>query len=98
MNIDRQFYTVISSTVVHERRLSDIGDRAQTIRDIRTGQIEDVQRVIEYQPVEDWSRDVSEDFAREIAAQIEPGDKVSDDLREFIESHCGVNTVLRAAA
>lgn len=68
-----------------ERDPNDM-DRATTIRDLIGMQIDHPLRVIAVDPSEGWSRDVSEDIAREIAATHEP---LHPRLIEFIAFHCG---------
>lgn len=98
MSLDRTFYIVICRTPTHDRTLADVLSREETIRDILVGQIENVHRVSEFNPATGLRIDVSKDFARDLAARLDPGEPVRADLRDFIESHCGVGTVLRAAA
>jgi hypothetical protein len=87
MNLDRSFFTVFCRNLVTERTLADICSREETIDDILHGQINDVVGVMESNPHEGWAKDVSEDFAREIASRLEPAFPVPRDLRDFIEAH-----------
>ena len=101
MNLDLSFFAILCRNArvdfLAERSLADTTSRAETIRDILTGQVEDVQRVIEFNPVEGTARDVSEDIAREIAGLLaEPVGR--RDLRDFLEDHLGVGTAIPAAA
>jgi hypothetical protein len=101
MNLDRSFFAILCrhdrADFLAERSLADTTSRAETVHDILAGQVEDVWRVIEFNPVEGTARDASEDIAREIAeALTEPVGR--RDLRDFIEEHLGVGTAIPAAA
>ena len=101
MNLDRSFFAILCRNAradfFAERSLPDTTSRAETIADILTGQVEDVQRVIEFNPVEGTARDVSEDIAREVAGLLtEPVGR--RDLRDFLEEQLGVGTAIPAAA
>ncbi|HEY0570076.1 MAG TPA: hypothetical protein VGD16_00910 [Enterovirga sp.] len=101
MNLDRSFFAILCRNAradfFAERSLPDTTSRAETIADILTGQVEDVQRVIEFNPVEGTARDASEDIAREIAGLLtEPVGR--RDLRDFLEEQLGVGTAIPAAA
>lgn len=101
MNLDRSFFAVLCrharTDFLAERSLADATSRAETVRDILTGQVEDVWRVLEFNPVEGTARDASEDIAREIAGLLaEPVGR--RDLRDFLEEQLGVGTAIPAAA
>ena len=68
----------------------DVGDlsRESTIADIVAGQVEDVERVIAFNPAEPWSRDATEDIAIEIAHRT-ARDPIQPALRDFIETNAG---------
>jgi hypothetical protein len=74
-----------------ERAVDDLG-RESTIADIMAGQVEDVERVIAFNPAEAWSHDATEDIAIEIARRLgrakAPG-PVAPALRDFIATHAG---------
>ena len=101
MNLDRSFFAILCRNAradfLAERSLADTTSRAETIADILNGQVEDVQRVIEFNPVEGTARDASEDIAREIAGLLteQVGRR---DLRDFLEEQLGVGTAIPAAA
>lgn len=63
-------------------------DLETTIRDLIGLQIDNPVRVIAVDPSEGWSRDVSEDIAREIAFR-HAGEVCHPKLIEFVEAHCG---------
>jgi hypothetical protein len=101
MNLDRSFFAIVCrharQDFLVERSLADATSRAVTVQDILTGQVEDVRRVIEFNPVEGTARDASEDIAREVAGLlVEPVGR--RDLRDFLEEHLGVGTAIPAAA
>jgi hypothetical protein len=76
-----------------ERDVSDLGLES-TIADIMAGQVEDVERVIAFNPAEAWSREVTEDIAIEIANRIGRGNghmPIQPALRDFIEQHAGLD-------
>jgi hypothetical protein len=106
MNLDRTHFSILCrardrSIFAAERSGFDLTGRDHVIHDILTGQVSAVERVIAWNPVEHTCDDISEDIARECARLVSDhriGDLIRDDLREFVESHCGVGTVLRAAA
>jgi hypothetical protein len=58
------------------------------------GQVEDVERVIAFNPAEAWSRDATEDIAIEIARRIGRAtacEPIARALRDFIETHAGAD-------
>jgi hypothetical protein len=80
-----------------EREVNDL-DLETTIADIMSGQVEDVERVIAFNPAEAWSREVTEDIAIEIANRIgrcrrqgSAQSPIRPALRDFIEEHAGIH-------
>jgi hypothetical protein len=73
-----------------ERAAEDM-TRAATIRDIKAGQVEDVVAVVAFNPVEHVADDVTEDIAIAIADSLDPGEPISAELRDFIETHAGLD-------
>ena len=60
------------------------------IDDLLTGQYDEVQRIVAFNPVEGWSRDASEDIAGALESHIAAeGRDVSEGLRDFIEGQLG---------
>ena len=60
------------------------------IDDLLTGQYDQVQRIVAFNPVEGWSRDASEDVASALEAHIAAeGREVTEGLRDFIEGQLG---------
>lgn len=91
---DRMVYFVICSAkdgteYIVERETSDL-DRATTVKDIADGQIENLVQVIECNPVEATSRDVTEDVCRDVMnIWAHSGEPLSFSQYEFIELHIG---------
>jgi len=54
-----------------------------------SGQVEDVERIIAFNPAECWSRDATEDVAIEIGNRLGPG-PIRASVRDFIETHAGL--------
>jgi hypothetical protein len=73
-----------------ERAAEDM-TRAATIRDIKAGQVEDVVAVVAFNPVEHVADDVTEDIAIAIAGSFDPGEPIPAALRDFIETHAGLD-------
>lgn len=101
---DQMIYIVVvahqGGDYLPERNVSDL-DRKATVKDIADGQYEGVRQVIELNPVEHTSRDVTEDIARDVmtvwANEAEP---LLDWQFEFVEQHVGfqaANSFRRAA-
>jgi len=92
---DRMIYLV---TVAYEdgdyvspRPLSDL-DRATTIKDIASGEIEDLVQVLECNPVEGICRDVTTDIAREVMdVWANNGEPISNRQKNFIELHVSLS-------
>ncbi len=57
-------------------------DRETVIQDIVSGQYKKPLRVIAFNTAEGWSRDVTEDIAREI---VDSSDSLSRSARDFVE-------------
>jgi len=73
-------------------------DVAAVIAAIASAQIAHPERVFAFNPAEGWARDVSEDIARAVAQQLRNEmNGPTRGQRDFIEDHCGVNTLLQAA-
>ena len=74
-----------------ERELADM-DRKTTLELVAHGEWEGLSQVIEFNPAEFSSRDVTEDFAKEVAdIWADQGEPLSDFQREFVEAHLGVS-------
>jgi hypothetical protein len=93
MNIDQTHYVIVcrykSMIFVPERGYAIMTDRNDTIRDIRKGEVEGVQKVLAFNPVEGWAHDVTEDLAIDIANSLDASEPVRRELYNFIEQHAG---------
>jgi|ERR1700761_3972566 len=93
---DRMQYLIIvrsknGAEYLAERSISDM-DRATTVLDISEGQYEymSVLQVIEFNPAEHTSRDVTEDIAKEVVQIWADSDEpINFDQYEFAEMHAG---------
>jgi hypothetical protein len=64
--------------------------KASTLCDIKTGQIENVRRVLSVDLDINWSEDVSEDIARELLAMFAAdGEMPAGSVLDFIEGAIG---------
>jgi hypothetical protein len=70
-----------------ERSLEDSCSRAATIDDIINGNLTRVMKVFAFNPVEGWSRDVTEDIAIKVANLLDASDMIPDALLDFIEAN-----------
>ena len=60
------------------------------INDLLHGQYDAVVRVVAFNPHEGWSRDASEDVARELERRIANSEcEISEGLKDFIEGQLG---------
>lgn len=90
--LDKDFYIVLEEFGDGAAfRETDEGiDHATLIDDLLSGQYDRVLRVVAFNPVEGWSRDASEDIARELKRRIAAeGDEISEALKDFLESQLG---------
>lgn len=91
--LDRDIYLVLeefrSGAAWRETDESDV-DFETVIADLLSGQYQQPLRVVAFNPAEGWSRDATEDVAREIErrASLEARE-IGDGLAEFIEIHLG---------
>jgi hypothetical protein len=61
-------------------------DRETVITDLIDGQYSDPARVVAFNSAEGWSRDASEDIARDLEHHVSAQDlTISDSLQDFIE-------------
>jgi hypothetical protein len=65
-------------------------DLETVIADLMSGQFNDPVRVVAFNTLEHWARDVSKDIALEIQSRSDiDGHDVPETLRDFIDSHAG---------
>jgi hypothetical protein len=70
------------------------GDRETIIQSLLSGQYDNPIRVVAFNVEGGWSRDVSEDIAREVVMRAgEPGCHMAEATMGFIERYCGANVV-----
>jgi hypothetical protein len=68
----------------------DRADLETTITDLLSGQYDNPVSVVAFNTAERWSKDASEDVAREIMRRIDlAGDVMMGALAEFVEQHLG---------
>ncbi|SEC00769.1 hypothetical protein [Bradyrhizobium erythrophlei] len=89
--LDKDFYLVLEDFQAGAAfRETDEGvDYRTLINDLLSGQYEQVLRILAFNPAEGWSRDASEDIARELERRIAEGREVTDGLKDFIEGQLG---------
>lgn len=90
--LDKDFYLVLEDfrSGAAFRETDEGIDYSTLITDLLGGQYDQVLRVVAFNPAEGWSRDASEDVARELEHRISAeGREISDALQDFIESHLG---------
>lgn len=99
---DRSIFVVVCHLIFVDGRLGEMitheldfdYDRNVLVNDLKTSAIENPVKVFEFNPVEGWSRDISEDVARAWLKLILNGgierDFTSDDMPDFITDHMGM--------
>ena len=89
--LDRDFYIVLEdfSTGAAFRETDKGIEYPTLIADLLRGEYARVLRVVAFNPSEGWSRDASEDIARELERRVAEGREVSDQLQDFIEGQLG---------
>lgn len=90
--LDKDFYLVLEdfSSGAAFRETDEGVDHSTLINDLLSGQYDQVLRIVAFNPVEGWSRDASEDVARDLERRIgADGLEVSDGVKDFIESQLG---------
>ena len=67
------------------------------VDDLLTGQFNNPVRVVAFNTAEGWSRDVSEDVAREVVRRVsESGRPLAASSRKFVETYVDEDELLRA--
>jgi hypothetical protein len=70
-------------------------DLETVITDLTSGQFNDPVRVVAFNTLEHWAQDVSKDIAVEIQSRCDvDGHDVPDTLRDFVDSHAGLDRQL----
>ena len=90
--LDRDFYIVLEDFPSGAAfREPDEGiDYPTLITDLLSGQYNQVLHVVAFNPHEGWSRDASEDIARDLERHAGAHSwEISESLQDFIESHLG---------
>src|ERR1700733_11984838 len=91
---DQTVYLVVDSfgglgTVYRETEVERT-DLETVIADLMSGEFNDPVRVVAFNTLEHWARDVSKDIALEIQSRSDiEGHDVPETLRDFIDSHAG---------
>jgi hypothetical protein len=93
--LDRELYLIVcryrGKVFGAERCLSDM-TLDQTVDDIMSGQVEDVIAVIEFNPIEGWSRLITEDIAIAVANRAARTQRLlSRSAAEFVEEFAGAD-------
>jgi hypothetical protein len=89
---DQTVYLVVDSfgvlgSVYRETEI-ERADLEAVISDLMTGQFSNPVRVIAFNTLEHWSKDVSADIAQEIQTRCDiEGNDVPEHIRDFVESH-----------
>src|SRR5689334_179781 len=91
--LDRDIYLVLeefrSGAAWRETDEADV-DFDTIILDLLTGQYEQPLRVVAFNPAEGWSRDATEDVARELERRVSvEGREIGEGLSDFLEAHLG---------
>lgn len=86
-NLDTAIFSVIceieSCLYTPEFELADM-HKHKLVDDIRNGQIEQVRAVLEFNPVEGWCNDITEDVLREaFPNRQEPGEDALEDWSDY---------------
>ncbi len=74
-----------------ERSLEASASREAAIADIIAGEVEGVEKVFCFNPVEHIADDVTEEIAIEIANRLAPAAPIRPELRDFIEANAGLD-------
>ena len=92
---DETIFVVVENTGSPEREV-ERSDLETVVADLLAGQFEDPVRVLAFNTLEHWSKDLSADVAREIQARCDSdGVPLPDHLKDFVE---GTGAALEDAA
>ena len=89
---DQTVYIVVDSVgakdCVRRETESERADPEAVICDLISGQFHDPLRVVAFNTLEHWAKDVSEDIAAEIQTRFDiDGNELPEHIRDFVESH-----------
>jgi hypothetical protein len=90
--LDRDIYLVLedfSSGPAWRETDASRTDYRTMISDLIAGQYDQPVRVVCFNPWEGWSRDASEDVAKELEQLVATGHEATDPVRAFIERFTG---------
>ncbi|HEX4211356.1 MAG TPA: hypothetical protein VHY56_13250 [Candidatus Binataceae bacterium] len=87
---DRTYYLVIADVIIRDCRLSAIEDIHDLLAERQVvdlvARTENVRRIVEVNPEENSSRDISEDIALALANSP---DDLNENVRDFLEEQLG---------
>ena len=93
----------ISCSMTSERQAGSIARPTNTessldsvVDDLLAGQFNNPVRVVAFNTSEGWSRDVSEDVAREVVSRVAEGRPLATSSRKFVETYVDEDELLRA--
>jgi hypothetical protein len=89
---DQTVYLVVDSFGarggVYRETEVERNDPETVISDLISGQFNNPLRVVAFNTLEHWARDVSEEIAAEIQARFDiEGNELPEHMRDFVESH-----------
>ena len=64
-------------------------NRARVIQDLLDGQYEEPVRIVVFNTAEGWSRDVTDDIARELRKRCADRGEIPARLQDFLDDHGG---------
>jgi hypothetical protein len=64
-------------------------NRARVIQDLLDGQYEEPVRIVAFNTAEGWSRDVTDDIARELRKRCADRGEIPARLQDFLDDHGG---------
>ena len=99
ITLDHSFYAIFARAggedISLERALYDMASLPQTVLDMLKGQFDAVHYVIEFNPAEGWSRNVTEVVADNLAHLVnaefhDGGRRPRRELHTFVEKHSAI--------
>lgn len=64
-------------------------ERATLVRDLLDGQYESPVRIVAFNTAQGWSRDVTEDIAKELRQRCAEAGEIPESLQDFLDEHGG---------